>query len=1016
MTKRNFRRSHSIRYRTIAAFLALCALSLMFAGLDRHAQAQQAAARQSAAAKRAVTHQDYDNWRSIQGQAISRDGRFAAYAAIPQDGDGEIIVRNIATGAEWKVGRGWRPPTPPPDNPEAGPGPGAAFQALAGLVRPRFTADSRFAIFTIEPNKADVLNARKEKQTPEQMPKNALGIMDLSTGQVTRIERVKSFQVPEDGAGYVAYLLEPKPEEKKPEEKPDAAKPGEDSVNDEDQRQGGRPGAAGGGRPAGNRKEYGSDLALRNLSTGGERTFAEVLDYSFSKDAKLLVFTVSSKKEESNGVFAAAPGSDAAPVELLSGKGKYSRLSWDEEQTRMAFFSDRDDAAAKQPKVKIYLWNRGDAKAAELVSTATPNFRSNMVISERAPLSFSQDGSRLFFGAAPPPEPEKDPEAAAPAEERVIVDLWHWKDDFIQPMQKARAEQDRNRSYRAVWHVREQKFLQLADETMQNINPSSNGLWAIGTDDREYRTRVGYESFGGTSDVYLVNTLDGSRKQLLKKIQSGASLSPNTKYALYYDGKDWNSISIPDGKVTNLTAKLGVNFWREDNDVPNTPPSYGTGGWVKDDKYVLLYDRYDIWQVAPDGSSAKNLTDGLGRKEKIEFRYVRLDNEERWIDPAKPLLLSAESEATRDSGFYRDRIDGQMPERLLWAAKNFGNPAKAKDADALMLTATRYDEYPDLQVTDSSFKNLKKISDLGSQMSQFLWGRAELVQFKNLDGVPLSGILIKPDNFDPKKKYPMLVYIYEKLSQGLHQFQAPSPGTSINRTYYASNGYLVFMPDIVYTIGYPGQSALKCVIPAVQAVVDQGFVREDAIGIQGHSWGGYQIAYMVTQTNRFKAAAPGALVANMTSAYSGIRWGTGFPRQFQYERTQSRIGGNLWEYPMRFIENSPVFHAHRVQTPIIMLHNDEDDAVPWYQGIEYYLALRRLGKEAYMFNYNGERHGLRQRQNQKDYTRRMQEFFDHFLKGDPKPEWMEKGIPFLEREKEKEKYKTVSDLKEKAQN
>lgn len=282
---------------------------------------------------------------------------------------------------------------------------------------------------------------------------------------------------------------------------------------------------------------------------------------------------------------------------------------------------------------------------------------------------------------------------------------------------------------------------------------------------------------------------------------------------------------------------------------------------------------------------------------------------------------------------------------------------------------------------------------------RFNWGTAELVGFKNADGVPLKGILYKPGNFDASRKYPLLVYIYERLSQNLHNFRAPAPGTSINTAFYVSNGYLVFMPDIVYTIGYPGHSALKCVLPGIQAVVDKGFVNENAIGIQGHSWGGYQIAYVVTQTNRFRAAAPGALVSNMTSAYSGIRWGTGLPRQFQYEQTQSRIGGSLWEYPLRFLENSPVFRADRVQTPLLMLHNDQDDAVPWYQGIEYYLALRRLGKEVFMFNYNGEKHGLRKRINQKDYTRRLQEFFDYHLKGAPAPEWMEKGIPFLMREK-----------------
>ena len=339
------------------------------------------------------------------------------------------------------------------------------------------------------------------------------------------------------------------------------------------------------------------------------------------------------------------------------------------------------------------------------------------------------------------------------------------------------------------------------------------------------------------------------------------------------------------------------------------------------------------------------------------------------------------------------------------SAKNYSNPTKAKDADVLLLTAARFDQFPDLLVAGLDFKSISKVSDGDKQRAQFNWGTSELIGYKNLDGIPLKGMLIKPENFDPTKKYPMIVYIYERLSQGLHSFRNPTPGTSINPIFYASNGYLVFMPDIVYTIGYPGQSALKCVLPAVQAVVDKGFVDENAIGIQGHSWGGYQIAYMVTQTNRFKAAAPGAAVSNMTSAYSGIRWGSGVPRQFQYERTQSRIGGSLWEYPMRYLENSPVFRADRVQTPLLMINNDEDDAVPWYQGIEYYLALRRLNKEVYLFSYNGEKHGLRKRQNQKDYTRRLQEFFDHFLKGAPAPEWMEKGIPYIQREKEKEKYR-----------
>ena len=979
----------------------LCVLALSATMLPLSVAAQQ-----PATAKRPITHQDYDSWRSILATQVSRDGKFVAYAYVPQDGDGEIVVRNIATGVDWRAPRGYRPPVPPPDDPGANV---QEFQAeQARLMRPVFTADSKFVIFGIEPSKADLNKAKKDKKKPEEMPKNGLGIMDLSTGTVSRVERVKNFRVPEDGSGFFAYLMEPKPEEKPKPADPTATTPSAPAATTEPTAaapaRSPESGSPRGPSARGKKKEYGSELVLRNTSTGTERKFNDALDFTISRDAKTLVFTTSSRKEDANGVYAVATETEGPPTVLLSGKGKYQKLTWDEENTQLAFTSDKDDAEAKQPKFRVYHWNRKDPQATEIVSITSPGFRKEMVVSERANLNFSLDGSRLFLGAAPPPEPEKNPDEEIPADEKVVVDLWHYKDDYVQTIQKVRAEQDRNRSYRAVYDLQSKKFVQLADDTMESISPSNDGSYAIGSDNRKYRVTSDYDP--GFSDYYLINTSDGSRKPLATKQRGNFSLSPNAKYAIYFDGKDWHSHSVADGTATNLTKNIQVRFYNEEHDSPTTPGSYGIAGWTKGDREVLIYDRYDIWQISPDGSSAKNLTDGVGRKEQTTLRYVRLDPRERWIDPDKPLLLQAENQQSRDSGFYRDKVNSDaLPQKLLMAAKDFNNPAKAKDADVFVMTASRFDQFPDVWVTNSSFRDLKRVSNGDAQRAAFNWGTAELVNFRNVDGVPLKGLLLKPDNFDPKKKYPMIVYIYERLSQGLHQFRNPGPGTSINPTYYVSNGYLVYMPDIVYTIGYPGHSAMKCVLPGVQAVVDKGFVDEKAIGIQGHSWGGYQIAYMVTQTNRFRAAAPGALVANMTSAYSGIRWGTGLPRQFQYERTQSRIGGSLWEYPLRFLDNSPIFRADRVETPLLMLHNDEDDAVPWYQGIEYFLALRRLGKEAYMFNYNGEKHGLRKRINQKDYTRRLQEFFDHYLKGAPEPEWMEKGIPFLQREKEKEKYR-----------
>jgi dipeptidyl aminopeptidase/acylaminoacyl peptidase len=212
-----------------------------------------------------------------------------------------------------------------------------------------------------------------------------------------------------------------------------------------------------------------------------------------------------------------------------------------------------------------------------------------------------------------------------------------------------------------------------------------------------------------------------------------------------------------------------------------------------------------------------------------------------------------------------------------------------------------------------------------------------------------------------------------------------------------SNGYLVFEPDIHYEIGYPGPSAMKSIVPGVQMLLARGYVDPKGLGLQGQSWGGYQTLYMITQSHMFNAAMAGAPVVNMTSAYGGIRWGSGLARSFQYEKTQSRIGLPPWDAPLQFIENSPIFWVEKIHTPYLSIHNDEDDAVPWYQGIEFFSAMRRLGKEAYMFVYNGEPHGLRQRDNQKHWTVHQDEFFDHFLLGKPKPEWMEKGVPYVER-------------------
>ena len=970
--------------------VVLCSALLVFAGAswpDGSLVAQSAIA-----GKKALSYDTYDAWWSIQGTTLSRDGEWLAYALTSQGLDGQLVVRNLRTGQELKHARG---------------------------TNPAFTADGKVVTFTIAQTKAEEEKERLSGRGREGAagrgaeggqgrgganapPRTSAGIMTLATGQVTTVERVGGVTMPEESSTWAAMHRG---------RAGGGGRGGRGAFGGRGGRGGAEPPAAAPAQGAGagqaegqadgasraKRKDNGNDLIVRNLVTGQDITIPLVTDFAWSKDGSWLAYAVSSAKAEEDGAFVRKM-SDGTTTPLLKGKGNYKSLAFDEAGAQLAFLSDQAEYDKDVSPYRLYYWKAGDAAAAEIVSATTRGMSSGMVVSDQAAPRFSQDGSRLYLGTAPPPPPPAAEGAPAPRG----VDVWHWQDPLLQPMQRVRAQQERNRTYRALVHLFEKggdkRFIQLATPDFPNVAQGEDSARAVGTSELPYRREMSWDTT--YNDVALVDLKSGQRQPVLQHWRGTPTMSPGGRYLLYFDETeaDWFTYRISDGVKVNLTSKLGLNFWREDHDSPSLPPAYGSAGWTTKDASVLLYDKYDIWEIKPDGTAPRMLTAGDGRKNQIVYRYRSLDPEERSIPTDKPILVSANDDKTESSGFYRVAYSGTAaPTKIVMVDKSFGPIVKAKNADRVVFTQARFDEFPDLWVSDTSFRDMKKVSNANPQQSEYLWGKAELMQYINADGKTLRAIIAKPENFEPSKKYPLMVYIYEELSEGLHSYRAPNPGTSISITRYVSNGYVVLMPDIVYETGYPGESAEKCVIPAVNTVVAQGFIDPKRIGIQGHSWGGYQITHLITRTNMFAAVQAGASVSDMVSAYGGIRWGTGMSRAFQYEKTQSRIGLPPWDAPLQFIENSPIFWVEKVHTPYLSIHNDEDDAVPWYQGIEFFSAMRRLGKEAYMFVYNGEPHGLRQRDNQKHWTVHQDEFFDHFLLGKPKPEWMEKGVPYLEK-------------------
>ena len=928
---------------------------------------QAAVAFAQSVAPRPMDHDLYDRWNRISDQALSDDGQWLVYAIVPQEGDAVLHVRSVVGPAEYAVPRG---------------------------RSARFSGDGRHVVFLIKPELAREREARKAKKKPDEQPKDSLGILDLSSGDVLRIERVKSFAVPEDAGAWVAYLLEKALEAPRDSADTAGAKPEE-------------PLAAAGEPTADTTKQAkkkertdGTTLVLRNLDTGVESRFDFVTEYVLADDGAHLAFATSTKDGKGDGVRLAATGGGTSQV-LLEGQGHYKSVVFDESGTQLAFLTDRDDYQAEQPAFALYYWKAG-AEARPVAMQGLPGVWQGWWVSEHRAPSFSDNGERVFFGTAPRAEPE--PEEEPPEWEAVKLDVWNWKDPLIQPMQLVQRNDELRRSYAAVVHLRSGRVVQLADEQLPEVDvpAKGDGRLAFGLSDVPYRQEISWDS-PGYNDVYVVDVESGRRGILRRRLHGRAALSPGGKYVAWWDGDERAFFAMPStgGTVVEVSAGIPTRLDDETHDTPMIPPPYGFAGWTTGDAELLIYDRNDVWAVDPSGKRApRNVTEGVGRARNLRFRYVQLDRDQESIPIDQPILLSAFDRTTKASGFYRDVVRGSdRPQELVMDDVRFGQQfgsrmTKADEADVVLFTRESFREFPDLWVADLSFRDMRKMSDANPQMGEYRWGSAELVHWRSTDGEPLEGLLYKPDGFDPSQRYPMMVYFYETMSDNLHGFQQPGPGgSSISVSFYVSRGYVVFIPDIHYRVGHPGESALDCVVPGVLSVLAMGFVDPQRIGVQGHSWGGYQIAYLVTQTHIFAAAEAGAPVSNMTSAYGGIRWGSGMSRMFQYERTQSRIGGTLWEAEPLYVENSPLFRANRIETPVLMLHNDEDTAVPWYQGIEFFVALRRLGKPVWLLNYNGEPHGLTKYQNRKDFAVRMQQFFDHYLMGAPEPVWMAEGVP-----------------------
>ncbi|OQP62963.1 alpha/beta hydrolase family protein [Niastella populi] len=957
------------------------------------------------AQKKPLTHAVYDGWQSINERYISNDGKWVVYTVTPQEGDATLVIQSTDNTYRKEIPRGY----------------GAAI-----------TEDSRFVICKIRPLFSATREAKIKKKKPDEMPNDSLAIIETGTDSVLRIPRVKSFKTPEKGAGqWMAYLRE-----KELPVPPAVATPDSlsqlngllrmadsltrlaDSLRNKasEAKTKGltalQPVKKESKPKAGDRVDEGTELVLRNLYTGEEKKFALASDYYFSKPGNTLI--IETTRSNADTLMKAT----VLWYSIINGKAdtvfrgfnEAKNYVLDDAGTQLAFIAERDSSAkALQKFYKLYHYRTGMDSARLRVHRNTAGITKGLTISETQAPEFSANGKKLYFSLMAIRKPK---DTTLVDFETARLDIWHYKDDYLQPQQLVQLNTELQRSYRAVLNGDDDKVIKLGGEDAEMVYLADEGNSDYVMAATTKGNRIEFQWLGYTRyNVYLVSTIDGARKQVKDKIRTPIIFSPKGKYVLWYDAaqKNYFTYAVAGGAITNITKSIKVPLYEEDDDHPDDPPAHGIMKWHEDDKYVYLYDKYDVWQCDPGGKTAPlNVTNG--RPHKVVYRYMPTNKEEKFIADTQKLVFKRLNMVNKYGGlsiydmkdrrFVADTADG--PFKI-----GFGI-VKAKNSDQFVYTRESFDVSPVLMM--AQIKNTDVSDNSGGammpvlvqtqlhatnpQQKEYNWLTCELVKWTMFDGKRSEGLLYKPENFDPKKKYPVIFYFYEKYSDELYAYRPPAPSAStVNFPYFASNGYLIFVPDIYYKKGEPGESAYNAVVSAAKFMAKKPWVDSTKMAIQGQSWGGYQVAYLITRTNMFAAAEAGAPVANMTSAYGGIRWGTGLNRQFQYERSQSRIGYTLWQRPDLYIKNSPLFNADKVNTPLMIMHNDADGAVPWYQGIEYFTALRRLGKKVWMLQYNGEDHNLVERRNRKDLSIRLGQYFDHFLKGAPAPRWLAEGLP-----------------------
>lgn len=619
---------------------------------------------------------------------------------------------------------------------------------------------------------------------------------------------------------------------------------------------------------------------------------------------------------------------------------------------------------------KLYTFQPGESTCSNLNSTPPP------AISE---LVLSQDGKSVFFKL-------KNQKIDFDLKEKRIVQVWNATDKHLPPV-ATDVEGNIQQPKTAVWNPEKELFNILTDtlysEIMLNYGQKYAIVWNPAANEPQ-------SNLYALRDYKSVELATGKEVVFLNYFNYGVdkiSLSPAGKYVTYFKNGDWWIYNIQEDSHSNLTENLQQSFSNQDDDYAGDSRPYGHPGWTAEDQAILFYDKFDIWEISPHDFKSKRIT--FGREINTSYRIIHSLDKKRQvanfdgttsliIDKSNDLLLQAKSE--NENGLY-----WLTPKNKLIAVISGKNkisaPLLSQDGKTIVYREENFDLAPRMIRWQKNRNTSLLIYQSNPHSKNFNQGRSEVINYRNAKGQIIHAAIFFPSDYTPSKNYPMIVHIYSRQSEKAFEYVNPSLYSSVgfNISNYTNNGYFVLLPDIIYEAGNPGKSAVDCVVSGTKKALESFPINPKAVGLIGHSFGGYEVDFIITQTDLFSAAVAGAAITDMVSSYLHFSWNYSRPNFFQYESAQLRMGESIFKNFLGYLSNSPVYYADKVNTPLLSWAGAEDTQVHHFQTIEFYLALRRLGKKHVMLLYPEQNHSLTNKDQQLNLSSQIMSWFDKYL-------------------------------------